>query len=142
MGAWEMPEVVLGTWEGAQEEFVRCRDPRVVWSPLLARFEAAPSREVGKGSAGLPNFAAVASLLQIQGVQGNGSLKQFGAKAAAWVRDVGLVLSSSFATPPRGACTCGCFAASRRLLVTPGRSVLGERELLELGLGWGDQLLM
>lgn len=99
VGAWEMPEVVWGTWEGAQEEFVRCRDPRVVWSPLLARFEAAPSWEVGKGSTGLPDFAAMVSLLQVQGVQGNGSLKQFGTKAAAWVRDVGLVLSSSFATP-------------------------------------------
>lgn len=92
-----MPEVVLGTREGAQEEFVRCRDPRVVWSSLLAPFGAAPGREVGKGSAGLPNFAAVASLRQMKGVRGDGSLKQFGTKAAVWVRDVGLALGSGFA---------------------------------------------
>lgn len=83
MGVSEMPEVVLGTWEGAQEEFVRCRDLRVVWSSLLAQFEATPSWDMGKGSAVLPNFAALASLLQIKGVRGNGSLKHFGIKAAA-----------------------------------------------------------
>ena len=97
MGVSEMPEVFLGTRKGAQEEFVRFRDLRVVWSSLLAQFKATHDWEVGKVSAGLPNFAAVASLLQIKGVRGNGSLKQFGTKAAVWVRDVGLVLSSSFA---------------------------------------------
>lgn len=63
MGELEMPEAVLGTWEGAREDFVRCR---VVWSCLLARFEATPGLELGKGSARLPNFTAVASLLQIK----------------------------------------------------------------------------
>lgn len=66
VGELEMPEVVGGTWEGAQEDFVRFRDPRVVWSCLLARFEATLGLELGKGSARLPNFTAVASLLQIK----------------------------------------------------------------------------
>lgn len=66
MGELEMPEVVWGTWEGAQEDVVRVRDPRVVWSCLLARLEATLGLELGKGSARLPNFTAVASLLQIK----------------------------------------------------------------------------
>lgn len=48
----------FGDMEGAQEEFVRCRGPRMVCSSLLACFEGTPVWEMGNGSAGLPDCAA------------------------------------------------------------------------------------
>lgn len=67
-GVSEVPEVAWGRWEGAQEKNVKCRDPRGIWSSLLAQFEGTPGQEVVKGSAGLSNFTAVPLLLQIKGV--------------------------------------------------------------------------
>lgn len=145
MGVSEMPEVFLGTRKGAQEEFVRFRGLRVVWSSLLAQFKATHNWEVGKVSAGLPNFAAVASLLQIKGVRGNGSLKQFGTKAAVWVRDVGLVLSNSFARARHPTarslyvqvlCCLGTVAGNSWEICAWGEGTFGT------GSGMGEQLLM
>ena len=86
---------------------MRCRDPRVVWFCILARFKAAPCREVGKGSAGLPDFAAVASPLQMSkgmAAWDRSSYVSRGCGVGAEQR-----LHQGMEPPPQGACMCSCF---------------------------------